>query len=405
MTALPRGWTSLPLSEVGRWVGGGTPSKAEPTFWNGTIPWVSPKDMKSLIIRDTQDHVTADAVRQSSTNYVEAGSVLVVFRSGILQHTLPVAIAAKSVTLNQDLKAVKPVESVEPSYLAWALRAFQHEILHTCSKEGTTVQSLNLASFLAFEIPLPTIEEQRRIVAEIEKQFARLDAANVALKHARDHSDRYTSTVLTHALSRHTSDAKWIAMRDAGEIQLGRQRAPQHHSGPHMRPYLRVANVLEGTIDTRDVKFMNFSPKEFERYCLRPGDILLNEGQSLEFVGRPAIYRGQIADCCYQKTLLRFRAQKHVLTDYALLVFRSYMRSGRFARSASITTNIAHLTAEKFADIEFPLISLARQRQLVVSVDQQLTAVDRLEVEIERNLLRAGALRQSILQKAFSGQI
>lgn len=72
----------------------------------------------------------------------------------------------------------------------------------------------------------------------------------------------------------------WASMRQVGEVQLGRQRAPQHHTGDNMRPYLRVANVFEARIDTSDVKEMNFTPVEFERYRLRFGDILLNEGQT-----------------------------------------------------------------------------------------------------------------------------
>jgi type I restriction enzyme, S subunit len=111
---------------------------------------------------------------------------------------------------------------------------------------------------------------------------------------------------------------------------LGRQRAPQHHDGDNMRPYLRAANVLEDRLDLSNVKWMNFTPAEFETFALRPGDILLNEGQAPDLLGRPAMYQGEIVECCFQKTLLRFRAKEGVLPDYALIVFRHYMRSGRF---------------------------------------------------------------------------
>jgi type I restriction enzyme, S subunit len=93
---LPEGWIRLTMGDVGRWVGGGTPSKANPRFWtDGNIPWVSPKGMKFDLITDAQDHITEDAVAQSATNLVPAGSVLIVVRSGILQHTLPVAVAQR----------------------------------------------------------------------------------------------------------------------------------------------------------------------------------------------------------------------------------------------------------------------------------------------------------------------
>jgi type I restriction enzyme S subunit len=197
----------------------------------------------------------------------------------------------------------------------------------------------------------------------------------------------------------------WATVEQAGEVRLGRQRAPQHHMGDHMRPYLRVANVYEARLDLSDVKEMNFTPEEFETYALRFGDILLNEGQSPELVGRPAMYRNEIPGCCYQKTLLRFRTEKVVSPKWALAVFRSYLHSGRFRRSASITTSIAHLAAERFVRIEFPLPPLAEQEAIVDAVEDQLSVIDHLEGDIEAKLESAQALRQSILRHAFTGQL
>jgi type I restriction enzyme S subunit len=85
--------------------GGGTPSKSNLAYWNGSIPWVSPKDMKSENIDDAEDHITERAVAESSTNLVPAGSLLMVVRSGILQRTIPVARCIREVALNQDMKA------------------------------------------------------------------------------------------------------------------------------------------------------------------------------------------------------------------------------------------------------------------------------------------------------------
>src|SRR4051812_8238527 len=91
--ALPDGWAWIPLGDVGTWMGGGTPSKANAAFWsNGTVPWVSPKDMKVAVIGETEDKITADAVECSSAKYVPEGSVLMVMRSGILRHSFPVAV-------------------------------------------------------------------------------------------------------------------------------------------------------------------------------------------------------------------------------------------------------------------------------------------------------------------------
>src|SRR5690606_2583858 len=109
-------------------------------------------------------------------------------------------------------------------------------------------------------------------------------------------------------------------------------------------------------------------------------------GQSPELVGRPAMYRDEIPGCCYQKTLIRFRSAAGVLPAWALTVFRSYLHSGRFRRSASITTSIAHLAAERFLTIEFPVPPQEEQEAIVEAVEAQLSVIDHLEADLEAKL-------------------
>jgi type I restriction enzyme S subunit len=172
-----------------------------------------------------------------------------------------------------------------------------------------------------------------------------------------------------------------------------------------MRPYLRVANVFEARIDTSDVMRMNFTPREFETFHLRHGDILLNEGQSLELIGRPAMFRDEIRECCFQNTLVRFRASEAVNREYALLVFRSYLHNGQFQRIAKITTNLAHLGAERFAQMEFPLPPFDEQSEIVRLVEGRLSASDRLSSTLDQQISRAQETRQSLLRQAFQGQL
>ena len=197
----------------------------------------------------------------------------------------------------------------------------------------------------------------------------------------------------------------WASVQQVGSVQLGRQRAPQHHSGPHMRPYLRVANVFEDRIDTDDVMEMNFTPEEFETYRLGYGDILLNEGQSMELVGRPAMYRDEVPGACFTNTLVRFRANDGVDSQYALKVFLAYRCNGRFQKIATITVNIAHLGAGRFSEIEFPLPPVAEQKVIVEEVDRHFSLIDNAEKAIKASLARAARLRQSILKQAFEGKL
>ena len=197
----------------------------------------------------------------------------------------------------------------------------------------------------------------------------------------------------------------WASVQQVGSVQLGRQRAPQHHSGPHMRPYLRVANVFEDRIDVEDVMQMNFTPAEFETYRLGYGDLLLNEGQSMELVGRPAMYRDEVPGACFTNTLVRFRASEAVTADYALKVFLAYLKNGRFQKIATITVNIAHLGAGRFSEIEFPLPAAEEQKVIVEEIERHFSIIAVAEQEVDHSLRRATRLRQSILKQAFEGQL
>jgi restriction endonuclease S subunit len=96
------GWPVVTLSDVATLSSGGTPSKSQPDFWNGDIPWVSPKDMKSNHIEDAEDRITKEAIAQSAARVVGPNSILAVVRSGILAHTFPVATVGREVSFNQD---------------------------------------------------------------------------------------------------------------------------------------------------------------------------------------------------------------------------------------------------------------------------------------------------------------
>ena len=197
----------------------------------------------------------------------------------------------------------------------------------------------------------------------------------------------------------------WTRIDAIGDVQLGRQRSPKDHSGPNMRPYLRVANVFEDRIDLSDVMEMNFSAEEAQRYELLSGDILLNEGQSPHLVGRPAMYRGEVDGACFQNTLIRFRADQSMDPSYALIVFRAQLQSLRYKRIATITTNIAHLSASRFAQVEFPLPPLAEQKRIVARVDEMTSCIENLVEICDRSLSRSRQLKQPVLRWAFTGRI
>ncbi|WP_110643766.1 restriction endonuclease subunit S [Salinicola sp. CPA57] len=225
MTDLPSTWASAKFSDFGTWIGGGTPSKANPRFWNGPILWVSPKDMKSKIIRETIDGITKEAVEDSAAKLVPAGSVLIVTRSGILAHTLPIAVTAAESTLNQDLKALALPDGISSEYIAWGMRAFEQRILDKCRKGGTTVHSIEMPRLASFELPIAPTNEQRRIVGKIETMFDEIDKGVESLQTARATLSFYRQSLLKSAFEgRLTADwrAQNASSLEAPEILLAR---------------------------------------------------------------------------------------------------------------------------------------------------------------------------------------
>jgi type I restriction enzyme S subunit len=175
--------------------------------------------------------------------------------------------------------------------------------------------------------------------------------------------------------------------------------------GLHLRKYLRVANVFEDRLDLGDVKEMNFTPEEFEIYRLIPGDLLLNEGQSLDLVGRPAMFRGELPDVCFQNTLIRFRAGPGLIPDFALLVFRHYLHSGAFRQIARRSTNIAHLGFSRFVEMPFPLPPRVEQERIIVEARRRLESSKAQEAAIRTALARLTDMEQEVVAAAVAGHL
>jgi type I restriction enzyme S subunit len=190
MMELPKNWVLARLDQIGIWSGGGTPSKSNSSFWDGNIPWVSPKDMKVAKIKDTIDHITPEAVENSAAKIIPPNSVLIVTRSGILAHSFPVAITDREVTINQDLKALTPEKGINPEYVAWVLNAFQQDVLNKCSKDGTTVHSIEMPRFMAYQIPIAPTNEQKRVVDKVEELISQVEEGERCLSLVAPIADR-----------------------------------------------------------------------------------------------------------------------------------------------------------------------------------------------------------------------
>jgi type I restriction enzyme S subunit len=173
-------WERKSLGDMGAWRGGMTPSMQNPAYWDGgEFPWISSGDVKVPRLTNTTQHVTSWAIRHRAAVVVPAYAIVLVTRSGILRKYLPVAIVEKPMAINQDIKALIPNEGISAEFLLHALTGYGDEILASCLKAGTTVESVEFPWLKAFVIPLPPHDEQTAIAAllsDMDAELAALDA-------------------------------------------------------------------------------------------------------------------------------------------------------------------------------------------------------------------------------------
>lgn len=170
-------WKTISLKDCGTWFGGGTPTTSKKEYWDeGTIPWITSKDMKDKLIEDSLLHITQEGVNNSSARYCNKPAVLFVIRSGILRRILPVCMVKVPFTVNQDLKAVIP-EKIQQEYMYWACKAYEKDIRENCMKSGTTVESIEAKKLLDYKLPLPDEREQKEIVDVIETLMCKEEIA------------------------------------------------------------------------------------------------------------------------------------------------------------------------------------------------------------------------------------
>lgn len=196
---LPDTWVWSKLGTLGQMKGGGTPSKSNPSYWKGEIPWVSPKDMKRDRIHDSEDHISKAALEASSTSEIPPGSILFVVRGMILNHTFPTAITDSIVTLNQDMKALIPEKDEMSEYLFLASKYIAPSILFAVKEATHGTRRIESPILKNWAIPIPPIDEQQEIVHRVEALFKVADSIEERYNNAKASVDKLTQSILAKA--------------------------------------------------------------------------------------------------------------------------------------------------------------------------------------------------------------
>ena len=222
---IPAHWELARLWRLSSAISGATPTKDNPVYWNGKIPWVSPKDMKLRLIDTSRDLITQRALEETGIRLVEPGAVLIVVRGMILAHSFPVAVTTAQVTINQDMKALRLVDGLDTSYFAWTLEGLARGIIATVVEEAAHgTRAIRMDRWRNVLFPLPPYTEQRAIAAFLDRETAEIDGLVAKKDRLIELLQEKRAALVTRAVARGLDPN--VAMEDSQIEWLG--QIPKH---------------------------------------------------------------------------------------------------------------------------------------------------------------------------------
>jgi len=245
---------------------------------------------------------------------------------------------------------------------------------------GSLSPTVNWKTLAIQEFDLPPLDEQKRIAALLWA----LAAHKGDLRTALSSLDVAISAFCRAAVEWSLAAGEIVLMTEAAEISMGRQKAPKYMTGERSHPFISVANVGHLELDLTKLQEMDFSPTEVAKFSLRPGDVVVTEGDLVSplNVGRPALCGDAAQGLCFQNTLIRFRPKAGVDSRYALAVLEGMRLAGTFAAAAS-TTTVTHLGLRRFSSLTFPVVSEVEQRSVAEELDALFAARTNLRTEVQ----------------------
>jgi len=394
-----------PLGELTAIVGGGTPTRSNPAFYGGAIPWVTPKDMKAWEIRSAQVTITQTGLDSSATRLVPANSILIVVRSGVLKHTLPIGLNRVPVAINQDMKALLCRDAVDPDFLARFIKARSPEILQWV--RATTADNFPIDRLRMLPIPLPPLAEQRRIATVL----TRVDALRAKRRAALDQLRGLTQAILVDLVGDPVNgDRGWpvesitdIAAREKHAIvdgPFGSSLKPHHYKGSGI-PVVRIANISKhGDFVPSNLLYIERPLFEsLRRSRIRPGDVLISR---VGTIGNTCIFPEGVGDALLSTTgVCKITVNpERVLPVFLHQALRMPSFQDQIHKSASTSVQkYFNLTALKSWRLAVPPMEVQR------SFAGRVASVEILKAQLRASLAEFDALFATIQYRAFRGEL
>jgi type I restriction enzyme S subunit len=394
MSRLPPGWVWTTLGETVRWGSGGTPRRSVARYYGGSIPWAVIGDLHDGLVTTTAGTITEEGLAESSARLVSPGTVLIATYGSIGK----LGIAGIELATNQAIAFADPKQGLDSRFLFWYLRAERRNLAH--AGKGATQKNISQTVLRSWPLPLPPLNEQRRIVAAIEEHLSRLDAADASLAAALRRLDALASQTVAQALS---GDWATVPLSEVTESQVYGTSA-KASTEPDGVPVLRMGNINGGKLDLTNLKYLPAKHPDVLKLTLEPGDVLFNRTNSPELVGKSAVFTAD-KRMTFASYLIRVRLTERCDPHWAALVINGPPGRRYVASVRSQQVGQANVNGSKLAALPLPLPPLEEQRRIVAEVEERLSQIDALRASIERAQRRSRALRAAILERAFRGEL
>ena len=391
----------LPLGDLCHVVGGGTPPKDRPEYYNGDIPWATVRDMRTEVIADTEFKITSVAVAASATNIIPAGNVIIATRVGLGK----VCLIEQPTAINQDLRGVIPrdPQQLTVKYLFWWLKSVSHLI----EKEGTgaTVQGVKLPFVKALGLPLRSLAEQRRIVAILNEAFEGIATAKANaeknLQSARELYEGQLDSLFSSA------SARWPerALDQVATIINGFAfKSTDFQTTPGVRS-IKITNVgvREFVEDAGNHLPASFAQKH-AGVAVAGGSIVLALTRTIIAGGlKVAVVPADFQGALLNQRVAAIQPRAAELESSFLFFHLSTRRVMDYVKSRVNTLMQPNLSIADLRRLPLPMPPISEQRELVATLTRLDEESLRLESVYLRMLAALDELKKSLLHQAFNG--
>lgn len=295
-------------------------------------------------------------------------------------------------------------ERLLPAFLGWLSKTTGFVELCLRASEGTTNRvRLKEERFLALEIPLPPLAEQRRVVSRVDAAARGIREAQQLRNDVEARSAALGDSLANAVLSKLGAASPKRPLGECAQVQSGVTLGRELKGRTVRLPYLRVANVQAGHLDLSSVKEIEVYEHEAAKWLLRDGDILLTEGGDWDKLGRGTVWRGEITNCIHQNHIFRLRVDPAEFDpDFLSAYIGSPIGKAYFQAASKQTTNLASINQRQLRAFPVPVLALERQREIV----KELGAVKSLVAEAAPRTAeirqQLDALLPAMLDRAFA---